>query len=726
MSFKNQFIKSRERIEEMFETLFEASEESYNLTTKGLTQIFDKSFEEPPTISKTENFIVYNPSNETDKKEIQKLKNSDKSVRVVMYTMSKSRIVKPNISSEYFNVSKEFLSNTKAIEDVQKDLLKTISEREAKRKAAGKTKQETSVKILDTEIITFLDMLRNNEPTKFAKGVYYVLNQTSGDFFEIIYNKKDDKFSFDSLFEISAPYEGPSPNGEKFKISAYAQEINDIMALGVYFDANEMSSAIKSFQKDNKDLDIPYQDSSFKSIVTPFEKALNASDDFRRFNEVVKRDYKKFGYDDWYGVCILAGGMSQFVREQVSIKSPYIVLDSISEFKDLEAKKMSYKTDEEYDDAYGKVSTVEVVISSVPAKDLLKFISRKDTMFDPEEAYVKIVDIDRKELARFWQISLKTTEASSLGKSQRYFSKIYGMIVNSKEVFESYKEFPELLSEGLLQKLSDTAKKGVKFLEFVGKKFYDKIKFLITAMKDWSNSLRNNLSKNVSRNVVDDASELYGKGLTEDVKKEINEIIVELMNDSAKYWRVGNEKIEKFIPEMNRNKNENIFINFKPTTFQQPTENTFKKQIFTYSFLKAFQQVVINSKNPLEKYIDELLGLYIEAVFGATRLPLWKVYSAGSKPPYEFVGTKYTTMEERKGNILKGLGKDGMKIVSLDVTPLKGSHKISVTILSNIISENGQFKPSYVYYDVSYDPNTLSPVFIAVREFSLEDSKEAS
>jgi len=208
--------------------------------------------------------------------------------------------------------------------------------------------------------------------------------------------------------------------------------------------------------------------------------------------------------------------------------------------------------------------------------------------------------------------------------------------------------------------------------------------------------------------------------------KEINEIIVELMNDSAKYWRVGNEKIAKFIPEMNRNKNENISINFKPAIFQQPTDNTFKKQIFTYSFLKAFQQVVINSKNPLEKYIDELLGLYIEAVFGATRLPLWKVYSAGNKPTYEFVGTKYTTMEERKGNILKGLGKDGMKIVSLDVTPLKGSHKISVTILSNIISENGQFKPSYVYYDVSYDPNTLSPVFIAVREFSLEDSKDAS
>ena len=73
MSFKNHFSNTSEKISNLYEALFEASETYYNLTGEGLKQIFDQTFTTPPKVSKATNLIVLNPANEEDKKVIKNL-----------------------------------------------------------------------------------------------------------------------------------------------------------------------------------------------------------------------------------------------------------------------------------------------------------------------------------------------------------------------------------------------------------------------------------------------------------------------------------------------------------------------------------------------------------------------------------------------------------------------------------------------------------------------------
>jgi len=712
MSFKNFYISvvdsKLEQINEVFENLFEASEGFYNLTSNGKMQ-FEKSFEEAPEISKASNFTVLNLSNEDDKKKIIDLKKKG-FVRFLMYVAEKSRIVKPSIDSDYFLVPKEFFTFTtlKPSNDTEKSLLKSIKEKESQR---TKSSKDVTAKVSEKDIITFVDILKNSAPAKYSRGVYYVYDRDAKKLYEIIYNKKDSKFSFDQIFSESAPYQGEE-SGEKFKISPAAQELEDVQVLGVYFDANKMLSEINSFAKDNPTTK-PYEISSFKSIIKPFEKALTASNELRDFNQILKRDYKNFGYDDWRGICYLAGGMSDFVKDVVKEDEPYIVFKSRSEFKKLESERFNYNED-------GKHSTADLIISTVPKDKLFELMKDKSVKFEFPKGMIRIEDENGKQLAAFWQVNIKhTLDSSVIGRSQKYFSKLYNMIVGGKDVFESY----ETLTESFIEKLSDVAKKGAKFIKDLGKNLYDKIRYVILALKDYSQDIRKKISKTTSQNSVQDALELFGLGMNETVKNELNQIIADLQDDPKKHYDRADLNISKLSNSLIKMNNPLCKINYEfPKEINKPTSTVFKKQIFVYSFLKAFKNVVISSKNPLEKYIDELLGFYIEASFGATRMPLWRVYSnIGGHISYELLGTKDSAKEERKGNILKGLGKEGLPVIILNIKKGTGVNELETSILSNIISENGKFEPKYVLYNIGFSEN-MEADFIAVQEYSPEKS----
>lgn len=720
MAFKNYFKESVEndieKLNELYEPLFEANEDSalYNFTSNGIMQ-FQKSFtESAPSVSKATDLVILNPKNEEDKKKISSFKKSKGMIRLIAYIMTKGRFTKPTPDAHFFNVSKEFLT-FKGIDGLvsktpeEKELLSKIKERESKR---TKDQTDSSFKITDDESVIFLNILKNTDPAKFTMGVYYVLDKDNDLFFEYIYNKKTDLFSFENMFKEAQPYEGES-EGKGFKISGKAQDNEEVQVLGLYFDAKEMMNQISKFQASHQDLTTPFENKEFKAIVKPFETALNASDEFKTFNGVIKKSYPKFSYSDWFMICQLANGMTQFRKDVVKISNPYIIFDKIPKFKELEAEKLGYK--EEGD--YGKVSTSDVIISNIPGNDVLEYMKSPDTKLVPENQAVNIVR-EGKVLGKFWQVSLKiSTKDSQLGRSQKYFSKVYGMQVKGKDVYESL-DFDQVLSEGILEKLSDTAKKGAKFLKEVGKKFYDKIKYLFLALKEWSGNFRDKLTKEVSNQIVEDARRLYGKALTESVAGDISTLIITLLNAPEKNWEMANEKLNILGGDLMKMNSSIVTTKFS-TAYKPPkvTENVFKKQIFTYSFMLAFKSVVENSKNPLEKYIEELLGLYIEAVFGATQLPLWKVYSTiNDHAPYEFVGTKESSKEFRKGNILKNLKNDGLPLVYTLFQPSKGFHIIDMELLSNIIGEDGKFNPYYTHFSVDYNKNNMSPQFIAERE----------
>lgn len=714
MNFKNYYSaninENLEKLDEFYSSLFEASENQYTLTSNGLHQLFDATFDNPPKVSKATRFIVLNPANEEDKKLIIKYKKQD-FTRVVLFTLTKSRIVKPSIDENFFKVSKEFITQfgeagLKAISPEQKSLKEKIKTIESK------SSKETYFTLNDSEILVFLDMVKQSDPAKFAKGVYYYYDTQSEHLYEAIYNKKDSKFQFDNLFEITKAYEGPEKD-EKFKLNPSAQELKDVMILGVFYDANELKQNLYDFKKDFPELVIPYEEnSSFKNIVKPFEKALEQPE-LRRFNDILKRDYKKFGYDDWEGIFDLATGMSRFVSEVAKVKNPYIVFESIPEFKKLESEKFQLGDDEDT----GKISRVDAILSDIPKDKLFSLLKNENTRFAPKNGSVEIYS-NKKLEGTYWQI---TFDSKFIGRSQRYFSKLYGMIVKSKEVFEDYKTFEELLNENILDKLTSTAKLGASALKEIGKKFYDKIKYIVLAFKDWSENFRKSLQNEFSKNFKNDVYELYSLGLSESVKEEINELLPELLKNPKENFEKANAKINALVESLEKIKNHEILkVKFeKAETPKNINANTFKKQIFNYTFLKTLKNSVITSNKGLIDYVEELLGLYIEAAYGSTKLPIWKVSGGFSAGSYDYMGTKEKEKEERKKNILKNLEKE-LPLIFLNIEEVgnKGFHDIEMSIISNMISESGKFEPKYTKFVVDYDRVTLAPSFLAVSEGS--------
>ena len=717
MNFKNYHINSIEKLyekqNEFLEQLFESGEDHYNLTSNGKMQ-FEKSFDEFPSVSKSTNFLVLNPANEDDKKKISAYKKKTGYTRVVFYTMTKSRIVKPSPDTNFYNISKEFITSfpLKVITQEQKDLLKTIDSREDKRKQFGKTSSDIYFKITDDEILTFLEILKNSNPSKFSRGVYYVYDLENAELYEVIYNKKDSKFNFDSLFELSKPYQGEEIDKE-FKISRQAQHFEEVQVLGLFFDAKKMLKQIQEFQSENPNSTKPYEYAKFKNIVKPFETALEKSNELKDFNEVLKRDYKNFGYNDWYGICYLAGGMTEFRRDIVK-DEPYILFKSVPKFIELESDKLGYKDDEDS----GKVSTLDVVISNIESNSLLELLKDSSTKLVPnKDGSIFIEDQNGKVLGKYWQVTLKESIKSKIGRGQRFFGKIHKMVLGSKEVFESY---DEILNESILDKLTDVAKKGAKFLKEIGKNLFDKIKYLILAFKEYVQTIQKKLSEQISKNVVENAYDLFDLGLNENNKKIINEILIDVLMNPEEHYKKANLKIDRLVSSMMKKQHESTIIKFKePTEPTKYTASLFKKMIFNYSFLLAFKNVITDTSSPLEKYVEELLDLYVEAVFGATRMPLWKVYSTqDDHKPYEFVGTKSEMKELRKGNILKTFWNNGMPLIELNIgTGKGGANSISLSILSNMISENGKFEPMYTKYEVTFSNDTFECNFIAIEEY---------
>lgn len=703
MRFKNHFLESFEKIDSTFETLFEASGEVYKLTSEGLAQIVKRAFKAPPEFSKADSLTILNPSNAEDLKVIKSLKT--KPIRVILYTTSKGRVVRKDEENQTYYLTKEFLSDLKAVGDTkeEKDFLNLLSERT--KKNSERTSSDTEFNLVDDEILKFLDLLKSSSPSKYAKGVYYVYNQTSKKLYEVIYNKKDSKFNFDNLFNAV-------DEDEEFILKGSSREVEAVQVAGALFDSVKMGISIAKYADRNPLVEFPYKDDkSFKSIVSELEEALTNSE-MTDNAKVLRSKFDSMNVMNWLNVCAIAGGMTDFVKNEIKFK-PQIVYKSMPEYRKLEGERFGGE------DKTGKFSMVEALVSDVDAKELLGFIKDSENKIAPNGSFVEVLSKDGKLLAKYYQITLKGSEMTELGKSQKYFQNIYGMIVNSKEVFES-KSYEDLLCESILDKLSSTAKKGSEFLKKVGKDLYEKIRFLFSAFKKWSEQTRSGLTKEVSNNASNDALELFGKAV-EESKTDIEEFVKKLVGDSKNlrlYWSIANKKIEKLINDVKLAKNGDfILVDFEEAKIPSIIdEDVFKKQIFTYSFLKAFRHLVANSQNPLEKYVNELLGLYIEAVFGSTELPLWKVFTAYQTPSYEFLGTKKSNKEERETNILKGLGREGVPLVDLKGRFYKGSHSINMDILTDMINSSGKFEPLYTNFSVRYHEDTLAPIFQAHQE----------
>lgn len=750
--FKDFYSKNKEEkiklLDEMFSLLSEDDSknngEYLKLTTSGKEQIFNKNFEDIPDIGPTNRFKLL--SAKTDKEEIKSLIKSKKakgkykevfSIRLVPkagVSRGNIRMTQTDVDSDIFNFPRGMISSyfsgandnwTKVPKD-EKEKIDNISERDSRAKNAGEGTNRNFIRIDKSELNIILDVLNKYYTDIFAKGAYYLYDVGTEILYKVVFNAKDEIFAKSNLFEPYEEYKGPIVDEKGkvkgFKLDTKAGDHETIQVLGFFFDTSVVRADLEELQ------DVGHFDANdipsgpaFEKAIKPFVEAMNKNEDYKLFIRVVKEAYKYFSFADWYYILDFAGAASFFAKKVLQTNDISIIHGSINDFKEVESKSMFYKNEE----TYGKTSTVDCIISKNLTKDkIFSLVADDSVSLRSGDGVVDIVKAG-KVVGSYYQISLKSPGAS-LGRIQRFFAKTYKMAIKSKELYDNYATYEELISESLLSTLVGKAKEGVEALKKLGKSFYDKVRALIVKLSNWKNSTIKKIEQLQKSKTLGLATELYNLTLTEDAKNDLIKVVDTCMQSPDKYFDIGNNKICLALRRISGSKYASMYkaIVEYPSKkdVKDYNKNLFVNQIINYSFLEAFDEVLLHSENPIEEYIDELLNIYIEAIFGSTILPVWKVKTLFDDIPYEYLGTKEGTKEERKENILKNLNQDGMHLIILKADSItNGVNNLQLYIISNIISEDGAFYPKYTRYEIKRITNNVTVSFSAKEELDIRD-----
>lgn len=774
--FKDFYLKEEDRrlsiLNEVLSSLNEESEDDesddssdkiVSLSSKGLDQLFKKNFDdslENLGIDKNDPFLVFDTSTDEGKDHLRKLlkkTRSDKRMEILLLKPMQSgtnkgysRLIKPNAESQIYEISKEILGNFndldstwKTIPADEKKFIQNIYDRNARLKKDGeKSSSDSYLKISDTEAKDIINLLSKYYPKKYVKGVYYFQNKRTGVIYTVIYNKLDPAFKKDDMFEKYREY---SPNidydkdGVKItslKLDARSQEQETIQVLGFYYDAEESLKRLNSyfdrldFPGDEAEGAILKHDSALKDIIEPFLNSLEHIES-KSFVNIIKRINKNFCYLDWKLMFTLGIGATRFAKDVLKTSNSDMVFKNINEFKKAEADKMGSKESEDY----GKISTVDVVVSTdLTSKQMMEYIRDPEIKLSAKDRKIVMIR-GNKELGSYYQISLKLGETTArVGRAQRLFGKMVDMVVKTKDVYESYPSYGELLSESLLDKLTDSAKSGVNFLKKLGEGLYEKIRKLVTFLGKWAMTTFKKMKDSYRKDFIANTKELFGAALTEseetyNIKIFAKEMALKCMQEPEKFYDIANKKINAEIAKISASRYSDYYktifsdANFSSVS-KKHMESCFYKQMFNYSFLKAFDHILLKSENPIEEYVDDILGLYIEAVHGSSTFPLWIIY--GDEGKYVYVGSKQENKDNRKTNILTGLSKSGFHVVVLDGrTVTNGAHSFRLYTLCDLINVEGkgEFAPKYTNFKIGYDRNNLAPTFDAESVVALADLK---
>lgn len=740
--FKDYYTKQKSLKDEEIEKLYlslteseedegdedgESTEEIVLLKREGLEQLFQMPFVIAPDVDPTTEFILLDPKTETGKDEIKKHKESK--VLVVAYSPKNATVKKPAMNVDHFKVPSSFwdpfVLNDKiksVLTPEQNSLIKTVTNR-----GTNGSKDPTR-NITDEEmrkIISASNEAYKALPVKERKGLpgfktWYLLQKDTDTLFEIKYDANNKVTVEERMFNDKGAYRGPEID-KAFKVSGRSQQNEDCQAMGFFFDAPKLMAEIAKFQQKHKTLVILHDEPSFADVIAPFVTALDASKEYKPFSKVLKRDYKKFGFDDWCKVLGLAGGATVFQKEVSKFETPYIIHKSISEYRSLEEKKMGYGKE-------SKHNTADIVLSNVDSTKLLQLIANPKTILESGDNGTVSVKLDGSEAAKYYQISLKETPGSKLGQNQKYFAKTYSFIVHAHEVFEGEIEFENMISESLITRLTDAAKNGAEVLKKIGKETFEKIKKISASLMKWKDEVIDKITKIYLANVGHLSKELFhGAHLTEDVKTDVNNAAKMAMVHWMDSYNVANSKIQKELSKLANSKYSSLYkVLFKEantSSIGTINEEVFKAQIFNYAFIHSIHEMIyMSGESKMEDYVENLVGFYVEALFGSTQLPLWKLYGLGYSKVYEYLGTKKENANKRKSNILENSAKEGLHLLVLDATSVKkGTHNFYMYILSNVINEDGTFAPRYGKFFIKYDKINIAPVFAAIAEVGIDD-----
>jgi hypothetical protein len=340
----------------------------------------------------------------------------------------------------------------------------------------------------------------NLSKTEFKPNRYFLLTPDET-LLEIVYDENQP----DTTPEKTLKATNPDKKGKAVK--EYKKQHENAQVLGVFLpNAKAILTKVIGMESD-VDKANPISSKAFSKVVEPIRKAISSSNekqDVKTYLGWLESNFDTLTFSDFVDILSYAAGVSEFFKGVVNYPNPNVIFAQITKFVSAESKKLKYKGEEDY----GKVSTVDFVVTDVDGDDLVASIRNKESELVPAENGSINVVIDGKIVANYFQVSLKTNaKTSSLGRNMELVKKKFGNHISKAG---SIHESIDLLNEGIFDKLSELGKKGFEKLKELGKGVLEKIYNVAKALKAWASTEIKSFIKLNDVNVYKAIQALYG------------------------------------------------------------------------------------------------------------------------------------------------------------------------------------------------------------------------
>lgn len=398
-----------------------------------------------------------------------------------------------------------------------------------------------------------------------------------------------------------------------------APVLETCLCLGVYINGDSLIRDFKAIKDDRSSL--PYLVEKWSDII--LSTLINGEDWNNKGASAVIRFIKKgIGVKDWVTLGMLANGMTTFANGPGKGLN-HIIHGRVNDYYSAEESNHHIEVNG------NKANTADMILSSVPANELIKMVSSEEIRFDSSSGMCYIGK------AKFLQVSLKKSiKGTQLGKVTDLIKNMYG-IRSSSDILNSV-----LLKEGFF----DFAKK-------FGKTVSKYIQGAINKISKYFNSFFKKVASDYDRQQKKDLlyleqvlnlkeGSLYNGNTLLERKLTINETLRGLSENQVGI--IVNE-IEKRANKLESTANGIGHISFLSKGRIINKSTTLEDRIKLLANLTTFEilsNMVNRNGGDLKSLAEDIGSIQKEMLFGKTTLPLYKVY--GSEPggdSYEFLST---------------------------------------------------------------------------------------
>jgi hypothetical protein len=602
----------------------------------------------------------------------------------------------------------------------------------------GIRKEDSNYVMPGNKVLEFIKSLDSN--VKVIGTLY--LSADDGVYYRVVYNKLRDNLA--ELFNDSSKVDEDTDKAIdkkniKYDFTPYEREI--ILSLGALYNVPKVYDELNRYQVDSgEELDLEAEAMTIPAVrkaIAPLLKALESADDLRK--ETVEKlaiNMQKYPIEVILQIVQLSYIGYKFYTDICSnnINKPYIVMETLdgkNGIKNIIREKFSTKSPE--DDGV-KVSTIDFIISSMPAKELAAAMSKYSLApkVSNEDGYVEILN-GNDLVGVFYSVTAKLTKKSQIGRAKELFSKMSGMDLKKdiETLNASYElKYDDIIMEGIFDKLSEKAKAVFESIKSMGKKLFDLVSRLSAGLKkNYAESL-SFLKSDVTKNMYDGVKFLTE---AETYVDKIRSFLTSSKDKTLAFDKI-NDRINGYINILQQ-RNGNVFMtNIKKYERSALDPNTLKDSsfinfIYSHSFIKSMvnyidTKVYNRNRGDLKELIEDVVELYIEATFGQSfDIPLWKVSEAGD-PVYKYLGTRSSHKEKTIESISPEIKKNAnLPVVLLHDNIAGGIHNIHVFILIEYIDENMNIDPKYARIRFGVDERNFSVDIAADGTVGLDDDK---